>query len=75
MDNLIATATELAAGLRAKERVYQRAAHVIDNALRSARITKVGTGILHRAPITYEEELLKVEQAVDTARAIVQQSL
>lgn len=73
MDSLIEVATELAAGLRAKERVYQRAAHVIDNALRSARITKVGSGILHRQPISYEQELLRVEQAIDTARSIVQQ--
>jgi hypothetical protein len=71
MDCLIETATELAAELRRKERIYQRASHVIDNALRSARITKVGTGILHRQPVSYEQELLNVEKALDVAKSIV----
>lgn len=71
MDSLIETATELASELRRKERAYQRASHVIDSALRSARIARVGTGILHRQPISYEEELLNVEKALDVAKRIV----
>lgn len=72
---LIEQATELAAKLRAREGVYRRAAHVIDNALRSARITKHGTGILHRQPIPYARELENIEASMETAKKILLETL
>ena len=70
MVTVIEEATDVANFLRRRAREFDDAAHQLDQALRSARITKVGTGILHRQPISYEEEVRRVEVTLDRVEAL-----
>ena len=50
--------------------VIEEATDVANFLRRRARITKVGTGILHRQPISYEEEVRRVGVVLDRVEAL-----
>ena len=63
----ILEATAIRARLNAQERRLRDAGHLIENALRNARIAKVGSGILHRTPPPYGAAVADVTAAIERA--------
>lgn len=66
--SVIDEATEFQRELATRARAFSDAAFIVENALRNARIARVGSGILHRAPPDYDTAVENVAKALTKAK-------